>query len=50
METAGQYARGATIVDWNRQTGAADNVVILMRYDQQRFERMIEAALAATVA
>jgi len=50
VETAGQYARGATIVDWNRQTGAADNVVILMRYDQQRFERMIEAALAATVA
>ena len=50
VETAGQHARGATIVDWNRQTGAADNVVILMRYDQQRFERMIEAALAATVA
>lgn len=50
VETAGQHARGATIIDWNRQTGAADNVVILMRYDQQRFERMIEAALAATAA
>ena len=47
VETAGQHARGATIVDWNRQTGAADNVAILMRYDQARFEAMIEAALAA---
>lgn len=47
VETAGQHARGATIVDWNRQTGAADNVSILMRYDQARFEAMIEAALAA---
>ena len=44
---AGRGARGATIVDWNRQTGAADNVAILMRYDQARFEAMIEAALAA---
>ncbi|WP_374558302.1 nucleoside hydrolase [Thermomonas sp.] len=47
VETAGQHARGATIVDWNRQTGAPDNVAILMRYDQARFEAMIEAALAA---
>ncbi|MCC7097737.1 MAG: nucleoside hydrolase [Thermomonas sp.] len=47
VETAGQHARGATIVDWNRQGGAADNVAILMRYDQPRFEAMLEAALAA---
>ena len=47
VETAGQHARGATIVDWNRQGGAADNAAILMRYDQQRFERTLEAALAA---
>ena len=47
VETAGQHARGATIVDWNRQGGAADNVAILMRYDQARFEAMIERALAA---
>lgn len=47
VETAGQHARGATLVDWNRQTGAADNVAILMRYDQARFEAMIQAALAA---
>lgn len=48
VETAGQHARGATIVDWNRQTGAADNVAILMRYDQQVFEHLLEAALAAS--
>ena len=48
VETAGQHARGATIVDWNRQTGAADNVAILMHYDQGRFEAMIERALAAS--
>ncbi|MFT4178877.1 MAG: nucleoside hydrolase [Thermomonas sp.] len=47
VETAGVHARGATIVDWNRQTGAPDNVNILMRYDQQRFEGMIQRALAA---
>lgn len=50
VETAGQHARGATIIDWNRQTGMADNVAILMRYDQQRFEHMIETALAAPAA
>ena len=48
VETAGQHARGATIVDWNRQTGAADNVAILTRYDQARFEAMIGRALAAS--
>ena len=48
VETAGQHARGANIVDWNRQTGAADNVAILMHYDQGRFEAMIERALAAS--
>ena len=48
VETAGQHARGATIVDWNRQTGAADNVAILMRYDQARFEAMMGRALAAS--
>jgi purine nucleosidase len=40
-------ARGATIVDWNRQTGRADAAMILLRYDQPRFEAMMEAALAA---
>ena len=47
VEMAGQHTRGATIVDWNRQGGAPDNVDILVRYDQTRFEGMLEAALAA---
>ena len=41
-------ARGMTVVDWQRQTGDADNATILMRYEQGGFERMVEAALAAT--
>lgn len=40
-------ARGATLVDWNRQTGAPDRARILMRYDQARFEARVRAALAA---
>lgn len=47
VEMAGQHTRGATIVDWNRQDGAPDNVDILVQYDQTRFEGMLEAALAA---
>ncbi|MBN8717258.1 MAG: nucleoside hydrolase [Stenotrophomonas sp.] len=47
VEVAGIHTRGATVVDWNRQTGRADNVDILLRYDQARFETMIAAALAA---
>ncbi|MBN8262329.1 MAG: nucleoside hydrolase [Xanthomonadales bacterium] len=47
VEMAGQHTRGATIVDWNRQGGAPDNVDILVRYDQTRFDAMLEAALAA---
>jgi len=38
-------ARGATIVDWQRQTGAADKAKMLLRYDQARFESMIRDAL-----
>ena len=40
-------ARGATGVDWNRQTGRPDNARILLRYDQARFEALVAAALAA---
>jgi purine nucleosidase len=46
VETAGTHTRGATVVDWNRQTGAPDNVSILMRYDQARFEGLLAQALA----
>ena len=47
VELAGRHTRGATVVDWQRQEGRADNATILMRYDQGRFEAMIRAALAA---
>ncbi len=47
VELAGTFTRGATIIDWNRQHGQPDNVRILMRYDQARFEGLIERALAA---
>ena len=48
VEMAGVHTRGATVVDWNRQTGQPDNASILMRYDQARFEEMIQQALAAS--
>jgi len=47
VETEGRHTRGATIIDWRREGGQSDNVRILMRYDQGRFEALIEAALAA---
>ena len=43
----GRHSRGATIVDWNRRHGRPDNAAILMRYDQARFEGLLERALAA---
>ena len=47
VELAGRHTRGATVVDWNRQHGGADNAALLMRYDQGRFEAMMRQALAA---
>lgn len=47
VETAGALTRGATVTDWNRQTGRPDQARILLRYDQARFEGLVEAALAA---
>jgi purine nucleosidase len=47
VELAGVHTRGATIVDWRREGGGRDNARILMRYDQARFERRVQAALAA---
>ena len=47
VELTGRHTRGATVVDWQRQDGCADNANILLRYDQQRFEAMIQQALAA---
>ena len=45
IELAGTHSRGATIVDWNRQTGQPDNTQLLMAYDQGRFEAQVRAAL-----
>lgn len=46
VELQGSHARGATLVDWRREGGRPDKASILMRYDQDRFEALIEAALA----
>jgi len=47
VELQGSHARGATVVDWRREGGHPDKANILMRYDQERFESLIRAALAA---
>jgi len=47
VELSGRHTRGATVVDWRREEGRPDNVAILRRYDQARFEVLMEAALAA---
>ena len=47
VELAGRLARGATVVDWLRQGGQADNAAILMAYDQDRFQSLVREALAA---
>lgn len=44
IELAGGF-RGATLVDWNRQTGRPDNCELLLAYDQQRFEALVRRAL-----
>jgi len=45
IETTGTRSRGATIVDWNRQTGMPDNATLLLGYDQSRFEAQVKRAL-----
>lgn len=47
VELAGTHTRGATVVDWNRQLGLADNASLLIGYDQARFESLVRGALAA---
>src|SRR5688572_30361032 len=47
VELEGRHGRGATVVDWQRHTGRPDHVRITLRYDQARFERLVQAALAA---
>jgi purine nucleosidase len=45
IETQGQLTRGATIVDWERRSGAADNARIVMSYDRARFDALLRRAL-----
>lgn len=47
VELAGTLTRGATVTDWNRQTGRPDNARLLLAYDQARFQALVQAALAA---
>ena len=47
IELSGTLTRGATVVDWNRQHGRPDNARLLLRYDQERFDALVQAALAA---
>ena len=45
IEREGRHTRGATLVDWQRRSGAHDNVRIAMRFDQARFEALVRQAL-----
>jgi purine nucleosidase len=45
VETGHGLARGATVVDWNRQGGAPDNAAILMAYAQPRLEALVRRGL-----
>jgi purine nucleosidase len=47
VELAGTLTRGATVTDWNRQTGRPDNARLLLGYDQAKFQALVRAALAA---
>lgn len=47
VELNGAETRGATVVDWGRRSGRADNAALLMAYDQVGFEGLIRQALRA---
>jgi purine nucleosidase len=47
VELIGAESRGATVVDWGRRSGRADNAELLMAYDQAAFEALIRKALRA---
>jgi purine nucleosidase len=47
IELAGTLTRGATVVDWDRRSGAADNARIVRRFDPARFEALVARALGA---
>lgn len=45
VELNGQLTRGATVVDWEGRSGRPLNARIQMSYEQDRFERLVRAAL-----
>ena len=47
VELGGEHTRGMTVVDWAGQSGRTANARILMNYDQQRFEHMVQRAVGA---
>ena len=47
IESGGALSRGASVVDWARRSGAPDNARIALRYERERFHRMIRVALGA---
>lgn len=47
IETGGALSRGATVVDWDRRSGHAENARIAMQYDRSRFHAMVRRALGA---
>lgn len=46
IELNGSLTRGATVVDWEDRMGQRANARIVLGVDQQRFESMIQSALA----
>lgn len=47
IELNGRHTRGATVVDWERRSGRADNARIALAVDQLRFESLVRSALGA---
>ncbi len=47
VELSGEYTRGMTVVDWAQRSGKPANATILLRYEQQRFEALVRAAVGA---
>lgn len=45
VETAGLYARGQTIVDWDNRLGKLPNASIILEVDAQRFYELFAAGL-----
>ncbi len=45
VETAGQYSRGQTIVDWYDRSGQSGNAHIILEVDLDRFHQLMEMAL-----